>query len=62
MQDMLLLHGSQSGQAGLHRVPLVFGCAMTETGAIHHQVADGLMGLGNSNASVINQACVGGWL
>lgn len=60
VEDMLLLHGSQAGQAGLHSVPLVFGCAMTETGAIHRQAADGLMGLGNSNASVINQACTVG--
>lgn len=55
VQDNLLLHGSQSGQAGLHTVPLVFGCAMAESGALHRQAADGIMGLGNSNASLINQ-------
>ncbi len=59
VQDNLLLHGNEQGSAGLHSVPLVFGCAMSETGAIHHQAADGLLGLGNSNASVVNQVLEG---
>ena len=36
-------------------VPIVFGCETEETGEIYNQVADGLMGLGNSEISVVNQ-------
>lgn len=45
------------GGAGL---PVVFGCELKETGEIFKQQADGLLGLGNSPASVINQLVAAG--
>ncbi|KAK9790119.1 hypothetical protein WJX73_003557 [Symbiochloris irregularis] len=36
-------------------VPIVFGCETRETGEIFRQQADGLMGLGNSDISIVNQ-------
>ena len=36
---------------------MVFGCETLETGEIFSQEADGIMGLGNSEVSVINQVC-----
>ena len=35
--------------------PVVFGCETQETGEIYSQEADGIMGLGNSAVSVVNQ-------
>lgn len=42
----------QLGQGG---VDIVFGCETKETGEIFNQEADGIMGLGNSEVSVVNQ-------
>lgn len=47
IQDELQLLGGTS--------PVVFGCETRETGEIFSQEADGIMGLGNSEVSVINQ-------
>lgn len=41
-------------------VPVIFGCETRETGEIFKQRADGLFGLGNSDASVINQLVAAG--
>ena len=35
--------------------PVVFGCETRETGEIFSQEADGIMGLGNSAVSLVNQ-------
>lgn len=35
--------------------PVVFGCGTRETGEIFSQEADGIMGLGKSAVSVVNQ-------
>ena len=43
------------GQGG---VEVVFGCETKETGEIFNQEADGILGLGNSEVSLVNQ--VGG--
>ena len=51
VRDKLLL--PDSGAANV-----VFGCETKETGEIYRQQADGLMGLGNSDISVINQVRV----
>lgn len=37
-------------------VEVVFGCETKETGEIYNQEADGILGLGNSEVSLINQA------
>jgi hypothetical protein len=36
-------------------VDVVFGCETKETGEIFHQEADGILGLGNSAVSLVNQ-------
>lgn len=41
--------------AGQPGAPIIFGCETRETGEIYKQRADGLFGLGNSDASVVNQ-------
>ena len=38
------------------QVPVVFGCETRETGEIFNQEADGILGLGNSPISLVNQA------
>ena len=48
MVDHLQLNGGGVG--------VVFGCETRETGEIFNQEADGILGLGNSEISVINQA------
>ena len=40
------------GQGG---VEVVFGCETKETGEIFNQEADGILGLGNSEVSLVNQ-------
>lgn len=50
----MALHDGGSG------VPVIFGCETRETGEIFKQRADGLFGLGNSDASVINQLVAAG--
>jgi len=40
---------------GAELVPVVFGCETRETGEIFNQAADGILGLGNSPVSLINQ-------
>ncbi len=37
-------------------VEVVFGCETKETGEIFNQEADGILGLGNSEVSMVNQA------
>lgn len=49
LEDVLALHDGQPG------APIIFGCETRETGEIYKQRADGLFGLGNSDASVVNQ-------
>ena len=36
-------------------VDVVFGCETKETGEIYNQEADGILGLGNSEVSMVNQ-------
>ena len=36
-------------------VEVVFGCETKETGEIFNQEADGILGLGNSEVSMVNQ-------
>ena len=36
-------------------MPVVFGCETRETGEIFNQEADGILGLGNSPISLVNQ-------
>ena len=50
MQDNLQLWGGG--------FPVVFGCETQETGEIFSQEADGIMGLGNSAVSVVNQVSI----
>lgn len=38
-------------------VDVVFGCETKETGEIYNQEADGILGLGNSEVSMVNQVC-----
>lgn len=52
IEDVLHLHD------GSEAVPFRFGCETRETGEIFRQEADGIMGLGNSDASIINQVCL----
>jgi hypothetical protein len=49
LEDLLALHDGAPG------APVVFGCETRETGEIFRQRADGLLGLGDSDASVVNQ-------
>eukprot|EP00887_Chlorella_sp_A99_P005894 scaffold1.g5894.t1 len=49
VEDVASLHDGGPG------APLIFGCETRETGEIFKQRADGLVGLGNSEASVVNQ-------
>lgn len=44
---------------GAELVPVVFGCETRETGEIFNQAADGILGLGNSPVSLINQVSLG---
>lgn len=44
-------------QLGVGGVDIVFGCETKETGEIFNQEADGIMGLGNSEVSIVNQVC-----
>lgn len=39
-------------------VEVVFGCETKETGEIYNQEADGILGLGNSEVSLVNQVGV----
>ena len=39
-------------------VEILFGCGMKETGMLFSQEADGILGLGNSEVSLINQVGV----
>ena len=48
MEDVLQL-GAQPG------MPVVFGCETRETGEIFNQEADGILGLGHSPISLIDQ-------
>lgn len=52
-KGLLIQDDMQLGEGG---VPIIFGCETEETGEIYNQIADGLMGLGNSEISVVNQA------
>ncbi|KAL4450641.1 hypothetical protein ABPG77_000997 [Micractinium sp. CCAP 211/92] len=49
LEDVLALYDGQPGAS------IIFGCETRETGEIYKQRADGLFGLGNSDASVVNQ-------
>jgi len=42
-------------QVGDGGVEVVFGCETKETGEIYNQEADGILGLGNSEVSLVNQ-------
>lgn len=67
---MVVCAAEQSSSAGLlvadqlhvgdGSVEVVFGCETKETGEIYNQEADGILGLGNSEVSLINQARI--WL
>jgi hypothetical protein len=54
LEDEVSLHDGGPG------VPVIFGCETKETGEIFKQRADGLFGLGNSDASVVNQLVAAG--
>lgn len=56
-KGLLIQDDMQLGEGG---VPIIFGCETEETGEIYNQIADGLMGLGNSEISVVNQLVAGG--
>ena len=49
LQDVLALHDGAAG------TPVTFGCETGESGEIFNQAADGLFGLGSSDASLVNQ-------
>ena len=49
LQDVMHIHDGGPG------VPVLFGCETRETGAIYKQRADGMLGLGNSQDSLIQQ-------
>ena len=50
VEDVLQLGGQPS-------MPVVFGCETRETGEIFNQEADGILGLGHSPISLIDQVC-----
>lgn len=54
LQDLLALNDGGQG------APVAFGCETGETGEIFKQQADGLIGLGDSSASIINQLAKSG--
>ncbi|KAK9843713.1 hypothetical protein WJX81_003429 [Elliptochloris bilobata] len=47
-------------QVGNGSVEVVFGCETKETGEIYNQEADGILGLGNSEVSLVNQLASNG--
>ncbi|KAK9808090.1 hypothetical protein WJX73_004596 [Symbiochloris irregularis] len=49
---ILMLDDLELGESS---VPLVFGCETSESGEIFNQEADGILGLGNSEISLVNQ-------
>jgi len=49
LEDIMHIHDGGRG------VPVMFGCETRETGAIYKQRADGMLGLGNSKDSLIQQ-------
>ncbi|KAG7674709.1 putative Aspartic proteinase 39 [Nannochloris sp. 'desiccata'] len=56
----ILLEDEVSLHDGGPSVPVIFGCETKETGEIFKQRADGLFGLGNSDASLVNQLVAAG--
>ena len=54
LEDVVSLHDGGAG------VSVIFGCETRETGEIFKQRADGLFGLGNSDASLVNQLVAAG--
>ena len=67
LRQALRVAAEQSSSAGLlvgdqlqlrdGGVDVVFGCETKETGEIYNQEADGILGLGNSEVSMVNQVC-----
>ncbi|KAK9808761.1 hypothetical protein WJX72_003142 [[Myrmecia] bisecta] len=65
-------YAEQSSSAGLlirdhlqmydGAVDIIFGCETKETGEIFNQEADGILGLGNSEVSLVNQLVSGGMI
>lgn len=49
LEDVIGLHDGGPG------VPVIFGCETRETGEIFRQRADGILGLGNSDTSLLHQ-------
>ena len=69
LRHAVLAAAEQSSSAGLLMgdqlqlrdggVDVVFGCETKETGEIYNQEADGILGLGNSEVSMVNQvSCI----